>query len=1100
MVHGISVLVPHRFKAAIFDLDGVVTDTAGVHARAWERTFNAFLEGLAAQDNRPLEPFTPEDYRAYVDGRPRREAIRTFIKSRGITLAEGKISDDPGAATVRGLATQKNHLFLQYIRSNGVEIYSSTVALVRRLRSLGLKTAIVSASRNCQEILRAARLEALFDVSVTGNDLETLSLKGKPAPDSFLEAARQLGVSPSKCVVVEDAIAGVAAARAGDFSLVIGVDRGGNADALRAAGADIVVRDLGEIELQIKDELTGRRAWSKPKPDIHRLDPFTAQAKVRTRVPVPAIADPWVFAQDGFAPGLQGRWEALFALGNGYLVTRAAAAEARADDIHYPGTYLAGGYNRLTTTLHGRAIEHEDLVNLPNWLPLSFCIDSGEWFDLRNVEILAYRQELNLRHGVYTRTLCVRDAQSRETQLTERRFVHMRNKHLAGQHVTIVAGNWSGRLTVRAMLDGQITNAGVPRYSQFSDEHFQVRRTDSIGSDTFLLMGKTVQSQLSVAQGARLRAWLNAENVTARQATIEQNRIGQQIDVEVSPGARFQIEKIVALHTSRDHALADSENAVRETIARAPSFDNLLRSHALAWEQLWHRCDIDLLEVAADLGHETHLAVRLHIFHLLQTASPHTVEMDVGVPARGWHGEAYRGHIFWDELFIFPFLTLRLPMLTRALLLYRYRRLPEARWAARKAGYRGAMFPWQSGSNGREETDVMYFNPLSGGWIEDNTHLQRHVGAAIAYNVWQYYQATGDNEFLYIYGGELMLEIARFWASIAEWNPVRGRYDIRGVMGPDEFHDRYPGREVSGLDNNAYTSVMASWCIARALELFELLPDERCQELCESLDIEQDELARWEEVSRRLFVPFHDGMLSQFEGYEDLEEFDWEGYRRKYPNLRRLDLILEAEGLSPNRYKVSKQADVLMLFYLFSAEELAEIFARLRYPFDPESIPATIDYYLRRTSHGSTLSGIINAWVLARSCRRRSWSLFTEALESDIGDIQGGTTREGIHLGAMAGTLDILQRCFTGLELRGGELRFHPVLPDELKRQSFRLRYRDQSLKIQITPSKLQVWSDPSGAESIAIVVDDQRALLEPGGHVVFTLQASSTATSGNTT
>jgi len=201
---------------------------------------------------------------------------------------------------------------------------------------------------------------------------------------------------------------------------------------------------------------------------------------------------------------------------------------------------------------------------------------------------------------------------------------------------------------------------------------------------------------------------------------------------------------------------------------------------------LWQRTDLDVLDVASDEAVDTHLAVRLHLFHLLQTASSHSMELDAGIPARGWHGEGYRGHIFWDELFICPLLNLHLPILARAPLLYRYRRLDEARWAARQAGFRGAMYPWQSGSDGREETDVMYFNPRSGNWIKDDAHLQRHVGAAVAYNVWQYYQATGDTEFLYSFGAELMFEIARFWASIAQWNETRGRYDICGVMGPDE--------------------------------------------------------------------------------------------------------------------------------------------------------------------------------------------------------------------------------------------------------------------------------------------------------------------------
>ena len=1084
------VLILRRFEAVAFDLDGVVTDTARVHAAAWTSTFDSFLKERARRDGARFEPFTPEDYRAYIDGRSRLEAIRFFLAHRGITLPGGQATDGPEADTIHGLGVRKNQLFLEQIRTTGVDVYPSTVALIRRLRSLGLKTAIVSASRNCEEILKVARLEGLFDAAVTGLDLERLSLKGKPAPDTFLEAARRLGIAPACVVVVEDAIAGVTAARAGGFGFIIGIDRNGNADALKAVCADIVVSDLAQLELQIEDELTGRTAWGAPKPDVHCLDPFIAQAGVQTRAPTAPSVDPWLFTYESFDPAVEGRREMLFALGNGYFVTRGAAAEAQADEVHYPGTYLAGGYNRHTSLIDGRSVEHEDLVNLPNWLPFSFRIDDGDWFDLRKVEILAYRQELDLRRGLYRRTVRIRDVEGRETRLTERRFVHMQHKNLAGQQLTITAENWSGGLTVRAMLDGEIENAGVPRYAQFNGNHFRVHKATVIGPETVFLEGATTQSQLRVTQTARLRAWVRgSEKELKRRSVIEPARVGQEFEAELTPGAAVEMEKVVALYTSLDRAIADCASAACEAIARAGSFDDLLQSHVLAWEHLWRRCDMDLLELAADPQHNTHIAVRLHIFHLLQTASPHTIELDAGVPARGWHGEGYRGHIFWDELFIFPFLNLRLPVLTRAFLLYRYRRLPEARWAAREAGYRGAMFPWQSGSNGREETDVMYFNPLSGEWIQDNTHLQRHVGAAVAYNVWQYYQATGDTEFLYSYGAELMFEIARFWASIAEWNQARGRYDIRGVMGPDEFHDRYPDRDAPGLDNNAYTNVMAAWCIARALDLFELLPEERCRELCEHLRLERDELVHWDDVSQKLYLPFRsDGILSQFEGYDALEEFDWEACRRKYPSIRRLDLILNAEGLSPNRYKLSKQADVLMLFYLFSAEELAEIFARLGYAFDPESIPKTIDYYLRRTSHGSTLSGIIHTWVLARSCRRRSWSLFSEALESDFDDIQGGTTRGGIHLGAMAGTVDILQRCYTGLELRGNELRFDPALPDELKRLSFRLRHRKHSLRIDLTPAELTVKSDSSGVEAITIVVDHQRVPVQPGEQVTVSL------------
>ena len=222
------------------------------------------------------------------------------------------------------------------------------------------------------------------------------------------------------------------------------------------------------------------------------------------------------------------------------------------------------------------------------------------------------------------------------------------------------------------------------------------------------------------------------------------------------------------------------------------------------------------------------------MFHLLQSASPHNVDLDAGIPARGLHGEAYRGHVFWDELFVFPVLTLRLPGLARALLRYRTRRLDAARRAARQAGHTGAMYPWQSGSDGREETQRVHLNPLSGRWLPDTSHLQRHVGLAVAYNIWQYYQATGDLEFLADHGAETMLEIARFFAGLADYDAARDRFRIRGVMGPDEYSTRYPGAAEPGIDDNAYTNVMTVWLLLRAQDVLDVLPATRRAELVET--------------------------------------------------------------------------------------------------------------------------------------------------------------------------------------------------------------------------------------------------------------------------
>jgi trehalose/maltose hydrolase-like predicted phosphorylase len=264
---------------------------------------------------------------------------------------------------------------------------------------------------------------------------------------------------------------------------------------------------------------------------------------------------------------------------------------------------------------------------------------------------------------------------------------------------------------------------------------------------------------------------------------------------------------------------------------------------------------------------------------------------------------------------------------------------------------------------------------------------------------------------------------------------------------------------------------MAVWTIQCALGLFKEIDDARIHELLHKLHLTEEDLERWRSISQRMYVPFigESGIMAQFDGYDQLKDFDWETYRAKYGAAMRLDRILESEGESVNTYKASKQADVFMLFYLFSSEGLVQIFQRLGYDFKPESIPANIAYYEQRTSHGSTLSKIVHAWVLARSDRKRAWSNFKVALVSDVEDIQGGTTAEGVHIGAMAGTVDLVQRAFTGLEIRDGVLWLNPVLPEEMTCLHMPLRYRGHWITLLITKEKMTVSFDKGFSPEVRI-------------------------------
>ncbi len=815
---------------------------------------------------------------------------------------------------------------------------------------------------------------------------------------------------------------------------------------------------------------------------------------------------------DRFVPEQEGRREVLCAVGNGVFVSRGSAAWAAADGIHYPATYLAGGYDRACSTVGGREIENEDLVNLVNWWPIALRWRSGEgapndpaagWFEPTDAELADHLQVLHLDRGVLEHRARFRTPDGAVLQIHEERLVHMADAHLAAQRTLITFEHDDSQLfelRVGAGIDGGVDNHGVERYEELESHHAEVfdtagrplDDTDPRSGGRIWLRRRTNSSHLEVATGATVEI--------AGLTDIAVDAEGQRVDVRaaglLAPGDQVRVDKIIATRTSRDRPGYEPVTDMHRTLDRAGSYDDVVAAHGRAWAELWETDDLRL--ETGDEWADTVLA--LHRFHLHQSYSELSVDRDAGIPARGWHGEAYRGHIFWDELFVLPLFNYKFPQRTRAAIRYRHRRLGEAQQAARAAGHRGAMFPWQSGSTGREESQQWHLNPKSGRWNPDPTHRQRHIGLAIAYNAWQHRCVTADDEFLYEVGAELILSVADYFADLASWDDEKRRFVICGVIGPDEYHTGYVDRTEHGLDNNAYTNVMTSWLLDHALGLIDELPLPQRGRILKRLDLDQDRLDHWRAVSRQLYVPFievdptngdHETIpiIEQFEGYADLDEFDWDGYRERYGDISRLDRILEAEDDTTNRYKASKQADVVMLFYLLTAQELSEIFDRLGYEFGPDAIPANIDYYRARTSHGSTLSMVVHAWVQARRDRARSWEQYQKALASDVDDVQGGTTPEGIHLGAMAGTVDLAQRCYSGLAIDGDIVRLNPRLPDEVRSLSFSIQFRTHwRVNIEVTHSETTVSCASVHPDPIRVAVKDEVVELLPGASHRFDL------------
>jgi len=1040
----------HSFDAVIFDLDGVITKTALVHGTAWKEMFDNYLKKREEKHGEPFKEFThAKDYLPYVDGKPRYKGVASFLESRGIDIPYGDPSDDPSEETVCGLGNRKNIVFNDILDRDGVQVYPSTVDFIHELRKEGIRIGVASSSKNCKPVLETADLLKYFETRVDGVVSAELDLNGKPEPDIFTTACDNLNVEYHRAVVVEDAVSGVQAGKKGNFGMVLGVAREDNVKELRLNGADIVVTDIEQL-----GGVKGVDKWFKEGVE----------------------EDNWSLRYNDYDPEKERSREALFAVGNGYSGTRGAMEETKANDVHYPGTYIAGLYNRLKSPVGDREIENEDFVNCPNWQYVTFKIENGEWFNPAEAEIIEINRTLDYRTGLLSKYMIVKDKEGRETRIESRKLSSMNNPHFSAIEYKVTPVNYSGKITLKTELDGNLINDGVERYSSLNQKHIEPL-TEKSDKEGLHLVVQTVTSKIKIAQVANISFLINDMPIpcSPEYSTSKANSAAE-VQCEIEEGKSFSHTKIVVMYTSKD--LDDPLGQAFEESRLYSHFDEIIDKSKKRWEQIWE--DIDI-KIPSDRASQRLL--RMHLYHLMVTASPKNASIDFGIPARGLHGEAYRGHIFWDELYVLPVYYLNLPDVARSVLMYRYRRLNQARDYAKEYNYEGAMFPWQSGSDGREETQVVHLNPVSGEWGADYSSLQRHISAAIGYNIWNYYWYTGDYTFLRNYGAEMFLEICRFWASKCELDKETGRYSIHNVMGPDEFHEKHPDSESGGYTDNAYTNIMVVWLFKRAFQIVDRLRKDNYQEVFHKIRLSEQELQKWEDVTKKMnLIVSDEGIVAQFKGYFELKELDWDDYRKRYDNIHRLDRILKAEGKSPDEYKVAKQADFLMTFYNLDVDEVTHIIKDLGYKLPKDYLKKNFEYYLQRTSHGSTLSRVVHAYLANKiGDDKMSWDLYREALESDYVDIQGGTTGEGIHAGVMGGTVMIALNTYAGLNLQSEHVRLAPKLPHSWKKMTFSIHFKENYYTFEVQESQISVELINAPKDTATVYINDKKMLLERG-------------------
>jgi beta-phosphoglucomutase family hydrolase len=849
------------FDAVLFDLDGVVTRTARLHAAAWKVLFDDFLRRRAEERKEAFVAFDAgPDYLAYVDGKPRHEGVRSFLASRGIALPEGDPADAPNATTIHGLGRRKDALFMERLDQDGVDVFAPAVALIRTLRNHGLKTAVVTSSRNGGEVLRAADLEPLFDVRVDGMDAEAFGLKGKPHPDPFLKAAELLAVVPGRAVVIEDAIAGVEAGRAGGFGLVVGVDRGGNRDALAARGADVVVASLGELDIQALDaRLHDRRE----------------------------LLVAWQIEQEGFDPTREHAVESVFTVGNGYLGVRGALDQplpGSQGDLFIAGIYdrkhPARPYSELEFLGGGRGdYPYSELVSAPFPFRMRVTVDDQP-LDVAGPHCRVHRRTLDLRGGMLQAHDVFETGEDQLTVVRTRRCASLADLHLLLQEYTVCLENHSGAVAVDASLADPDLAANHPHL------------TTGIAGDP----DDGIQVQSFTTQASNFEICL-----ASRTTLVGSGRDTESWRVPATIGETLMFRRCVAVYTSRD--TADPRRAAIEHIRALgwEAFEDAIEAHRTRWQETWERTDVRIAGSAA-----TEQALRFNAYHLVSAADR---DPRVSVGARALTGRAYEGHVFWDvEIFKLPFYLHTCPDVAQTLLRYRHHTLDGARRRAGELGCRGACYAWESTVTGDDVTPTTIRLKTTGKDIPIFTGTQQvHVTAGVAYGVWRYWEATADAEFLRDAGVEILLETARFWVS----RSTRGtrHYHVRGVVGPDEYHH--------SVNDNAYTNWMARFNLEKAIEAVGWMRREHphaAAALAGRCSLAPDELEAWGDVARNLHCPGPnaEGVIEQFEGFFDLEDYALPREERFKAPISRLfdwDRI--------NRLKLIKQADVLMLLHLF---------------------------------------------------------------------------------------------------------------------------------------------------------------------------------------
>jgi len=732
----------------------------------------------------------------------------------------------------------------------------------------------------------------------------------------------------------------------------------------------------------------------------------------------------WEIKQNNYNRKENKKKETIFTLANGY---RGLRGFNEFSNYGWKGNFIAGIYDKSEAQI-------QEIMNNPDPLAIKFYIN-GEKINLDEGRIIKYERNLNMKKAVLNTNFELELESGKIVEVFSERFVSKNNLHRWGAKYQIKPKNFSGKLVIENIIDGTVTNSANDPYNEV--RHYYVEKMKDL-KPGISLRTVTKDKKISVVESTTIRCFRESENLlTNRKFVVLGEQVKELYELNIKENQVYTIYKYGVTFTSRDNISNLDEFTEKELNNFAfVGYEDELKKHIEQWDKIWENIDI---EIKGD--EKAQLGIRFNVFHLVSCANKD--DPRVSIPAKGLHGEGYKGHIFWDtEIYMLPFFIYTQPETAKSLLLYRYNTSDGARKNAMLNGYKGTQFAWESTDDGLETTPKWgkdYLGDPVRIWTGDE---EIHITADVAFAYWDYFRATNDEQFMIDYGAEIFFETAKFWESRVEYNYQKDRYEIKGVIGPDEFHEH--------VNNNAYTNYMAKWNLSKAFEISKLLKEKdpiKYERLCVDLGLSEKDFIRWNNISDKIYIPRYNGtkLIEQFEGYFNLKDYiitEWDKNRMPvWPKGVELDKL--------NKTQLVKQADVVMLLLLLEDE------------FDDETKKINYEYYEKRTMHKSSLSpSMYSIMGLKVGDTHNAYEYFIKTVMTDLEDNQGNS-EYGLHAASTGGSWQCVVFGFGGLSVdEEGVLNFKPWLPEQWEELSFKVTWRGAKLKVDILRDKIIFLSD----------------------------------------